>query len=213
MTDPILIGTRGWDRADWTGGFYPEKLPDDWRLGYYVNHLRAVLVPAETLARADAATVRAWSEDTYEEFHFVVEVPATLADISPLIDPIRPQVAGLLLRVPPAPDISWLTARLGELTVSFPVCVDLPADWRTSDALGVLAAHSAGLCWHADTEPTPLPGGRLMVALTSARAPKELRRVLEALRAWQGEEGVAGLFVDEPAAAQQARLLAELMVV
>ncbi len=213
MPEPILIGTRGWDRPDWTGGFYPEALPDDWRLGYYVNHLRAVLVPAETVARADEATVRAWAEDAYEEFRFVVEVPATLADISRLIDPIRPQVAGLLLRVPPAPDMSWLTARLNALAATVPVCVDLPPAWRTPDALGVLATHGAGLCWHADTEDAPRPSGRFMAALTSARAPKDLRRVLEALHAWQGEEGIAGLFFDNPEAAKQARLLAEIMII
>jgi len=229
MPEPILIGTRGWDRPDdsrdgggraasgtaagWTGGFYPEALPDDWRLGYYVNHLRAVLVPAETAARADEATVRAWAEDAYEEFRFVVEVPATLADISRLIDPIRPQVAGLLLRVTDTVETGWLASRLQELAALSPVCVDLPAAARTPAMLDGLARHDAGLCWHADTEDAPRPGGRFMVALTSASAPKDLRRVLEALHAWQGEEGIAGLFFDNPEAAKQARLLAEIMII
>lgn len=213
MPEPILIGTRGWDRADWTGGFYPEALPDDWRLGYYVNHLRAVLVPAETVARADMAAVRAWAEDAYEEFRFVVEVPATLADISRLIDPIRPQVAGLLLRVTDAVEAGGLASRLRELTAQPPVCVDLPAVARTPAMLDCLARHNAGLCWHADTEDAPRPRGRFMAALSSAREPKTQRRVLEALHAWQGEEGIAGLFFDNPEAAKQARLLAEIMII
>ncbi len=229
MPEPILIGTRGWDRADdsrdgggraasgtaadWTGGFYPEALPDDWRLGYYVNHLRSVLVPADTVARADEAMARAWAEEAYDEFRFVLEIPATSPDLSRLIAPIRSQVAGLLLRVTDTVEAGWLTSRLNELTALSPVCVDLPAVARTPAMLDCLARHDAGLCWHADTEPAPRPGGRFMVALSSAPAPKELRRVLETLHAWQGEDGIAGLFIDQPEAAQQARLLAELMVV
>lgn len=213
MAEPILIGTRGWDYPEWSGGFYPEKLPDDWRLSYYANHLRAVLVPAEFLELTNEERVRGWVEDTYDEFRFVLEVPATLADLPRLIAPIRPQVAGLLLRVPPAPDPSWLTARLGELAATFPVCVDLPADWRTPDALGALAAHDAGLCWHADTEAAPRPGGRLMVALATTTELRAQRRLLETLAAWRGEERIAALCFDDPEAAKQARVLAELMVV
>lgn len=213
MPEPILIGTRGWERPDWTGGFYPEALPDDWRLGYYVNHLRAVLVPAETVARADAAAVRAWAEEAYAEFRFVLEVPAALPDVSRLIVPLRPQVAGLLLRVEDTVETGWLASRLQELTSLSPVCVALPVASRTPALLDCLARHQAGLCWHADTEDAPRPGGRFLAALSSMSEPKAQRRVLEALHAWQGEEGIAGLFFDDPEAAKQARLLAELMVV
>ncbi len=213
MPEPILIGTRGWDRPDWTGGFYPETLPDDWRLGYYANHLRAVLVPAETVARADAAQVRTWVEETYDEFRFVLEVPAVSPDLSCLVTPIRSQAAGLLLRVPEAVEPGWLASRLQELAALLPVCVDLPAAARTPEMLGMLARYDAGLCWHADTDDAPRPGGRFMVALSSTHEPKAQRRVLEALHAWQGEAGIAGLFFDHPEAAKQARLLAELMIV
>jgi hypothetical protein len=213
MPEPILIGTRGWDRPDWTGGFYPEMLPDDWRLGYYANHLRSVLVPADALARADETTARAWTEGTYDEFRFVLEVPAALPDVSRLVAPIRSQAAGLLLRAPDAVEIGWLASRLQELTSLLPVCMDIPIAARTPELLSVLVRHGAGLCWHADTEIAPAPGGKFMVALSSAREPKVQRRVLDALHAWQGEEGIAGLFFDNPEAAKQARLLAELMVV
>jgi hypothetical protein len=52
-----------------------------------------------------------------------------------------------------------------------------------------------------------------MVALSSVREPKAQRHILEALHAWQGEGSAAALFFDDPEAAQQARLLAELMAV
>ena len=34
MTEPLMIGTRGWDHGAWAGGFYPPELPDDWRFSF-----------------------------------------------------------------------------------------------------------------------------------------------------------------------------------
>jgi len=229
MAESILIGTRGWDypgdsrdgggraasgtAAEWSGGFYPDALPPDWRFSFYCNQLRAVLVPAEAWSAVPAAEVCAWAEDAFPEFRFVVELSAALPSSLHILEPIQSQVAGLLLRAPATPDKGWLAARLAELTAPFPVCVDLPPAARTPELLACLTQYDAGLCWRADTEAEPRPGGKLMVALSSAKAPKDLRRVLEALHASQGESSIAGLFFDRPDAAQQARLLAELMVV
>ncbi len=253
MTESILIGTRGWDRPDWTGAFYPDVLPADWRFSFYCNQLRAVLLPAEVWSACGAADVRARAEDAFPEFRFVVELSAASPSSLDILEPIRSQVAGLLLCAPATSDKDWLAARLAEFSTSFPLCVDLPPAARTTDLLACLTQYDAGLCWHADAEAAPRPGGKLMVALSAAApsargersfgngrmaagmsdiasgawplspkalpprepaaAPKDLRRVIEALHAWQGESSVAGLFFDNPAAAKQARLLAELMVV
>lgn len=226
MTEPILIGTRGWNHPGWAGAFYPENLPADWRLSFYANNLRSVLVPAETWEQGAAADVRAWAEDVYAEFRFVLELPAALStpaaggsaaltDFYRTIELVRAQVAGVLLRVPAetAPAEPWLASLLRELVVAHPVCVDLPASWRTPAIRACLALRDAGCCWRVDTEAAPPAGGKLMLALASASAPRTQRRLLEGLAAWQGETGIAGLFFDHPEAAQQARLLAELMVV
>lgn len=254
MAEPILIGAQGWDRPAWTGTFYPEALPADWRFSFYCNHLRAVLVPAATWSTAPPADVRGWAEDVFPEFRFVVELSATSPAPFPALDPIRSQIAGLLLRAPAAPDKAWLTARLGEFAGLFPLCVDLPPAARTPELLACLTQHNAGLCWRADAEPEPRPGGKLMVALAasaapsargersigngrmaagmsditlgarplspkepspreSAAAPRAQRRWLEQLASWQGEDGQAALFFENPEPATQARLLAELMVV
>lgn len=215
MAEPILIGTQGWDRPAWTGTFYPEALPADWRFSFYCNHLRAVLVPATVWSMASAADVRNWVEDAFPEFRFVVELSAATRAPSPVLEPIRPQIAGLLLRAPAAPEKAWLATRLAEFSTSFPVCVDLPPAARTPELLACLTQHNAGLCWRADTEPEPCAGGKLMVALASSAVPnpKTQRRWLEQLAAWQRDDGLAALFLDDPKAAQQARLLGELMIV
>ena len=33
----LLLGTQGWQRAEWIGSYYPADLPPDWRLAYYAN--------------------------------------------------------------------------------------------------------------------------------------------------------------------------------
>ena len=213
MAESILIGTRGWDHPDWTGTFYPDVLPTDWRFSFYCNQLRAVLVPAEAWLAAPLADVCAWAEDAFPEFRFVVELLPTSPAPLPALDPIRSQIAGLLLRAPATPDKAWLTARLAEFSTSFPLCVDLSPAARTPELLACLTQYDAGLCWHADTETEPRPGGKLMVALAAAAAPRVQRQWLERLAAWQREDGQAALFFDSPAATKQARLLAELMVV
>ena len=171
MAESILIGTRGWDHPGWSGGFYPDALPPDWRFSFYCNQLRSVLVPAEAWSARAAAEVRAWAEDAFPEFRFVVELSATSPLSLDILEPIRSQVAGLLLRAPATPDRDWLAARLAELTASFPLCVDLPPEARTPDLLACLTQYDAGLCWRTEIEPEPRPGGKLMVALASAAAP------------------------------------------
>lgn len=224
MAEPILIGTRGWDQPQWTGTFYPEILPPEWRLSFYSNNLRAVLVPAEIWETAERTAVRDWLEDCYPEFAFVLELPATparpgadadrrLTEFCRTVEPLRAQTAGVLVRVAPrdAPDSAWLTRLLAVLASSYPTCADLPPPWRTPECLALLTRHDAGLCWHAANEAAPHPGGRLLVAFSSGHEAREQRRLLERLHAWQGESGLAAAFFDNPRAARQARLLAELM--
>lgn len=233
MKEPILIGTRGWEDPAWTGTFYPEALPPDWRFTYYSNQLRAVLVPAGRWAATTEDEAREWPEDSDPAFRFVLELPPALAAPAPpaeldralaafaaLASAVRPQTAGLLLRAAreTATDPAWLDfllARLGDERL--PLCVDLPAAARGAAALAALDRHEAGLCWLAESEPAPRPGGRLLVALSTAAEPRTQRGLLERLAEWQGERGaLAGLFFEgaqAPALAQQARLLAELMMV
>jgi uncharacterized protein YecE (DUF72 family) len=229
MSDSILIGARGWDHPGWHGGFYPEELPADWRLTYYNNLLRAVLVPAETWEEVGDGELRQWAEDTDAGFRFVLELPAALSRPQPLraltapltgffraVAPIHALTAGLLVAVPPdaVPEASWLDGLLAELGPARPVCVDLPPAWRTPHALRVLARHAAGLCWHADDEPAPVAGGRLLVALSAQEQPRAQRAILEKLAAWRRNEARAGLFLTGPNAAEQAgktRLIAEMM--
>jgi uncharacterized protein YecE (DUF72 family) len=228
MVDPILIGTRGWNPAS-GGDFYPSELPDDWRFCYYSNNLRSVLVPQETWDAVQRSDVAQWLEDSDPAFRFVVELPATLglpltqhkreqalAQFLETLEPVAPRTAGLLLRI--APDTAvlpdWFEHFLNRLANVAPLCVDLPVgSWRVPMVYAALERQGAGLAWHCAREPAPHPGGRLMVAHAPTAPARELRHWLGQLVLWQGQSGLAGLFFESDAAkaAQEARLIAELM--
>jgi len=62
----IHIGTRGWQFSDDASGFYPEDLPEDWRLEYYITQFHALELPPLTAPPA-AETVAEWEEQTLED--------------------------------------------------------------------------------------------------------------------------------------------------
>jgi len=228
MSEPILIGTRGWNHVS-GGDFYPAELPDDWRFCFYSNNLRSVLVPQETWDSAQRADVAQWLDDSDPAFRFVIELPAIL--VSPLaqsrreqalaqfletLEPVAARVAGLFLRIAPDTEAlpDWFEPLLSQLADIAPLCVDLPAGpWRAPAVHAVLERQGVGLVWHCTTETAPHPGGRLMVALAPPASAREVRRFIERLAQWQGKDALAGLFFDAGAAkaAQEARIIAELM--
>ena len=228
MTEPLLIGTRGWNPVS-SGDFYPAELPDDWRFCYYSNNLRSVLVPQEIWDSAQRVDVTQWLEDSDPAFRFVIELPAilglplthgrreqALAQFLETLGPIAPRLAGLLLRIAPDTDVlpDWFEHFLNRLADVAPLCVDLPeGPWRAPEVCAALQRQGAGLAWHCAREAAPQPGGRLMIALAPPAPAREVRRWIEQLAQWQGKEAVAGLFFEAGAAkaAQEARLIAELM--
>ncbi len=40
----LIIGAEGWLHESWHGDFYPEGLPEDWRLDFYSQQFKCVLV-------------------------------------------------------------------------------------------------------------------------------------------------------------------------
>ncbi|RLJ22064.1 ABC transporter permease [bacterium endosymbiont of Escarpia laminata] len=60
----------GWDHPAWQGSFYPDDLPEDWRLTYYANEVPGVLLPQTLWCKADEAQVESWIDDVEEGFRF-----------------------------------------------------------------------------------------------------------------------------------------------
>lgn len=70
----IFVGAVGWDRSEWRGDFFPDGLPEDWRLAYYAHFFSCVLVPQLAWRDASPEAVAGWERDTPRRFRFLFEV-------------------------------------------------------------------------------------------------------------------------------------------
>jgi hypothetical protein len=72
------LGSWGWDWDAWEGVFYPEDLPEDWRLSFYANEFPLVVIPGEQAALLEVPTLLMWARDLPPQFGFLVEAPKAL---------------------------------------------------------------------------------------------------------------------------------------
>lgn len=63
------VGSYGWDHPHWQGSFFPDDLPEDWRLSYYANEVSSVLVP-ENKWNVPDADLKQWADDVPAGFRF-----------------------------------------------------------------------------------------------------------------------------------------------
>ena len=72
----VRIGTIGWLFDSWNGSYYPEDIPQEWKLGYYANDLTAVVVPETLWKQADPEQLEEMVEDVHEDFGFYFQIEA-----------------------------------------------------------------------------------------------------------------------------------------
>ncbi|MBL3528731.1 MAG: ABC transporter permease [gamma proteobacterium endosymbiont of Lamellibrachia anaximandri] len=89
----------GWDLPVWQGSFYPDDLPEDWRLTYYANEIPGVLVPMALWCHADEAQVERWVEDVDEGFRFylAVEEEGGVCDLVAIADLLGENLGGVVV--------------------------------------------------------------------------------------------------------------------
>ncbi|GAB6041749.1 hypothetical protein [Endothiovibrio diazotrophicus] len=71
---PLRIGARDWRHPAWRGTFYPDDLPEEWRLAYYANEFATLLVPAQGWIDTTQENLAGWAEEVHGDFRFVLEV-------------------------------------------------------------------------------------------------------------------------------------------
>lgn len=100
----IEVIARGWDRPEWCGAFYPEDLPQEWRLSYFANVFHAVLIPLDAWRQAVPGVLAAWAADVPEGFRFYLEVSPNACgpalDLDPLAGPIAQKIDGWVTQIP-----------------------------------------------------------------------------------------------------------------
>jgi hypothetical protein len=69
----IELAAYGWDSPAWST-FYPEDLPQEWRLDYYSNEFTSLVVPAAVWAGVSIDEAAGWLEDAPAGFRFYWEL-------------------------------------------------------------------------------------------------------------------------------------------
>jgi hypothetical protein len=148
----LEIAARGWNHAGWSGRFYPETLPEEWRLTYYSNEFRRVLVPARQAAAADAEVIGQWREDVHGQFRFLIELRIDADHQTPGADQLQRLQDGLgallggVLVVMPASARAPFVALRRALDQPVPVYVDAEPSLERACA-ELIDEAGAGLCW------------------------------------------------------------------
>jgi len=155
MTDTnteFAVATYGWSHPSWNGKFYPDDLPEDWRLAFYSNEFRAVVVPTSSWSGVDPVAVEHWLEDTHEGFIFYLEVDDLLLDwgqFAEAVKPLGPQLGGIILRPTEVDaDLGLIAASINSSTSLAPVSLLLPNNMELSiTGKSLLKESGVELCW------------------------------------------------------------------
>jgi hypothetical protein len=93
-----------WDHPEWVGGFFPDDLPDDWRLTYYANEFRGVLVPEHRWRERRPQLLEEWVDEVDERFRFYLQLdrPELLAASDKAFAALGQSLGGVVL--PPGAD-------------------------------------------------------------------------------------------------------------
>jgi hypothetical protein len=126
----IHVAARGWLHPSWQGDFYPDDLPEDWRLSYYSNEFRTVVVPEVEWSDLGSIELERWVEDVPDSFLFYLEVEDLVANwsqIAEITKPLGDQLGGFILRPLEADaDLSMLSANIAAASQLSHVSVLLP---------------------------------------------------------------------------------------
>ena len=112
----VIIGTSGWQYADWRGRLYPVGLAQrDW-LTYYSDRFTSVEVNNVFYRLPEKATFERWAAATPEDFEFSLKASRYLTHVLRLSKPTEP-VRRLLGR-----SVDW-AHKVG------PILLQLPANF------------------------------------------------------------------------------------
>jgi len=159
----MLVGTSGWQYADWRGPVYPRELPQRLWLEHYASLFATVEVNNAFYRLPERSTFERWRERTPAGFVVAVKVSRYLTHVKRLRDPaepvarfldrahgLGPKLGPVLLQLPPTlrSDAALLDAALLEFPSSVRVVVEpRHPSWFDESIRSVLTDRNAALCW------------------------------------------------------------------
>jgi hypothetical protein len=151
----VMVGASGWEYPAWWDSFYPEDLPQDWRLSFYSNEFPVVLLPASRVAAAGEAEVTEWLEETNEAFRFVLQLDCPLdAGLQARLETLLPK---LLAVVVPRDQAVGLPDSLAGLPRVMEKATDKSCELHLQAGLGHCWDGHGAPCWGDDIALVCLP--------------------------------------------------------
>lgn len=159
----VLVGTSGWQYADWRGRLYPKGVPQRSWLEYYARQFATVECNAAFYRLPERQVFTHWRESTPPGFVMALKASRFLTHVRRLREPAEPvarlldRAAGLgdrlgpvLLQLPPnlPAEIDRLDACLTCFPPELRVAVEpRHPSWWAEPTEAVLTKHGAALCW------------------------------------------------------------------
>lgn len=159
----LVVGTSGWQYADWRGVLYPDGMPTRSWLEHYAGAFPTVEVNSAFYRLPERTVFARWRQQTPDGFVMAVKVSRYLTHVRRLGDAAGPvarlvdRAAGLgdrlgpyLLQLPP--DLRADPDRLDACLAAFPADARVAVEprhvsWWTDDVRRVLERRGAALCW------------------------------------------------------------------
>jgi len=155
----LEIGALGIQHEGWLESYYPEDLPEDWRLDYYSHHFNVALLPVDEWLSVTEDDLAQWTEDVKDEFQFLLAIDnkdintAAIEQISLIKTILKEHFSGVVVKV----SDENLTTELQTLREISPVFADgvklsgsdLATCWRKqasieNSVLGFITEQDAG---------------------------------------------------------------------
>ena len=222
----MLAGTSGYSYKEWSGHFYPEKLPPQAMLHYYAERFPTVEINNTFYRMPAPSLLERWAQEVPEGFAFTLKAPrrithmkqlkevgADVAEFTRRAGVLGDKLGMLLFQLPPylKKDLTRLRNLFAALPPGRRAAVEFRHDsWRDDEVYETLRANAGILCV-ADNDEGDSP-----FVCTSDIAYLRLRRTHydeSELRAWierlgaqpldrayvyfKHEEGLATRFADQ----------------
>lgn len=169
-----MVGTSGWQYADWRGRFYPPDLPQRSWLEHHAAAFATTEVNTTFYRLPRAETLAQWAARTPADYVLSVKASRFLTHVKRLAEPgeavarltdlltgLDGKLGAVLLQLPP--DLQVDAHRLDACLACFPAGTRVAVEprhssWWHEEVRAVLVARGAALVWadHAGAPVTPL---------------------------------------------------------
>lgn len=182
----IRVGARGWEFEQWSGEFYPDDLPEDWRFSFYSNDFQAVLIPSQQLTQYSLDDWQEWIEDTSEDFWFYIEVSesASWKDVEPYLKLFSEKLKGIVISIEELGSLDALAGLINKAKILAPVTIRrIGNNVSDQDMATLQSCYEVNQCWSGDSD-SPLWGYNESAAImlrdsNADNSPEVIRQLVE----------------------------------